>query len=532
MPVPSAQRPVTSCIMSLSAPLRLFLILLALVVTAPSPSPAGTLRASLSDDLATIDPFVFPGQITAGVLRQVYEGFTAMDAEGNAVPALATAWETPDGGRTWRFSLRRGVRFHSGRAFTASDVLWTWEQHLTRKPQPGYSAFYLRGVEGAAALRRGAAGSLSGVTIPDPHTLVVRLTEPDALFPLYPFLFVDRGLEAEFGPAWPEHASGGTGPFRLRSWRRGESVRLEAHAGYWGGGPAVDGVRLSVLPDPNTLLARYDAGDLDVAPLPENLVRTAVRLPRNDGQLRAFPRAQVRSLSLNPERYPPFRDRRVREAVGLALDRAATVDGLHAGQAVLTDGFVTPGLGGYHPDRTAPAPADPARAKALLAEAGHAGGRGLPPLQIAGAPNVREEATYAAAQLAAALGIPVGVRILERGAYVAAINEGREALFFNGWTADYPDPMDQLASQWHSASPTNRSRWRNPSFDRLVDRARGLADPAARHDLYRAAERLLKDEAAAVPLPVPRYVALVRPGVTGVVIRPDGTPDFRAARLP
>ena len=142
------------------------------------------MRASLSDELRTVDPLVFPGLITSGVLRQVYEGFTTIDTAGNAVPALATGWETPDGGSTWRITLRPGVHFHSGREFTAADVLWTWERHLTRKPQPGYSAFYLRGIEGAAALQQGTAASLSGVAIPDPHTLVVRLIEPDALFPL------------------------------------------------------------------------------------------------------------------------------------------------------------------------------------------------------------------------------------------------------------------------------------------------------------------------------------------------------------
>ena len=518
--------------MPLLAALRLLLTVLAIAAGGALPATAGTLRASLSDDLTTIDPFVFPGLVSSGVLRQVYEGFTAIDATGNAVPALATRWETPDGGRTWRFALRPDVRFHSGRPFTAADVLWTWEHHLTRKPQPGYSAFYLRGIEGAAALQQGTATALSGVAIPDPHTLVVRLTEPDALFPLYPFLFVDRGMEAEFGPAWPERASGGTGPFRLASWRHGESVRLEAHAGYWGGAPAVDAVSLAVLPDTNTLLARYDAGQLDVAMLPENAVRTVVRQPRYDRQIAAFARAQVRYLALNQDQYPPFRDRRVREAVGLALDRAATVKGLHAGRAVLTNGFVTPGLGGYRPDAVPPPPFDPGRAKALLAEAGHADGRGLPPLQIAGGPNVREEATYFAAQLTAVLGIPVGVRIQERAAFVAAINEGHEALFINGWTADFPDPMDQLATQWHSASPTNRSRWHNPDLDRLMERARGLADPDARDALYREAEALLREQAVAIPLAVPQFVALVRPGVTGVIIRPAGTTDFHAARLP
>ncbi|QCN99123.1 ABC transporter substrate-binding protein (plasmid) [Azospirillum argentinense] len=518
--------------MPLIAALRLLLTVLAIAAGGALPATAGTLRASLSDDLTTIDPFVFPGLVTSGVLRQVYEGFTAIDATGNAVPALATHWETPDGGRTWRFALRPDVRFHSGRPFTAADVLWTWEHHLTRKPQPGYSAFYLRGIEGAAALQQGTATALSGVAIPDPHTLVVRLTEPDALFPLYPFLFVDRGMEAEFGPAWPEQASGGTGPFRLASWRHGESVRLEAHAGYWGGAPAVDAVSLAVLPDTNTLLARYDAGQLDVALLPENAVRTVVRQPRYDGQIAAFARAQVRYLALNQDLYPPFRDRRVREAFGLALDRVATVNGLHAGRAALTNGFVTPGLGGYRPDAVPLPPFDPGRAKTLLAEAGHAGGRGLPPLQIAGGPNVREEATYFAAQLTAVLGIPVGVSIQERAAFVAAINEGREALFINGWTADFPDPMDQLATQWHSASPTNRTHWRNPDFDRLMERARVLADPDARDALYRDAEALLREQAVAIPLAVPQFVTLVRPGVTGVVIRPDGTTDFHATRLP
>lgn len=521
--------------MPLPAVLRLLLTVLAIaagVAGAAFPATAGTLRASLSDDLTTIDPFVFPGLVSSGVLRQVYEGFTAIDDAGNAVPALATRWESPDGGRTWRFTLRPDVRFHSGRPFTAADVLWTWEHHLTRKPQPGYSTFYLRGVEGAAALQQGTAASLAGVEIPDPYTLVVRLTEPDALFPLYPFLFVDRGMEAEFGPAWHERASGGTGPFRLVSWQHGESVRLEAHAGYWGGAPAVEAVSLTVLPDTNTLLARYDAGELDVAPLPDNAVRTVVRQPRYDGQIAAFARAQVRYLALNQDLYPPFRDRRVREAVGLALDRVATVNGLHAGRALLTNGFVTPGLGGYRPDAVPLPPTDPKRAKALLAEAGHPGGRGLPPLQIAGGPNVRDEATYFAAQLTAVLGIPVGVRILERAAFVAAINEGHEALFINGWTADFPDPMDQLATQWHSASPTNRIHWHNPDFDRLMERARGLADPDARNALYRDAETLLREQAVAVPLPTPQFVALVRPGVTGVVIRPDGTTDYHSARLP
>ena len=140
--------------------------------------------------------------------------------------------------------------------------------------------------------------------------------------------------------------------------------------------------------------------------------------------------------------------------------------------------------------------------------------------------------SFHAARLTAVLGIPVGVRILERAAFIAAINGGSEPLFFSGWTADYSDPLDQLATQWHGASPTNRSRWHDPAFDALLDRARGIADPDERHALYREGERRLSEAEAGVPLPVPQFVALVRPGVTGVVILPNGVVDFHAVRLP
>ena len=117
-------------------------------------------------------------------------------------------------------------------------------------------------------------------------------------------------------------------------------------------------------------------------------------------------------------------------------------------------------------------------------------------------------------------------------AAITAANEGRLPFFISGWTADYPDAMSILSPVWSGTSPFNRSRWRNAAFDRLLDQAKTTPEPEGRHRLYQEAERVLMADRAMVPLPVPKVVALVRPGVSGVHILPMGTLDFRDAVLP
>jgi ABC-type transport system substrate-binding protein len=489
-------------------------------------------RTNLNDDLQTIDPFSFTGLITYNLLSQVYQGFTALSPDGRVVPALATSWHTPDGGWTWRIVLRSGVRFHSGREFTAEDVRWTFVQLLKKRPQPSLGAFELRQVVGAQDVEDGRTEALAGVTVIDRYTVDVHFTAPDAVFPLVPFFFVDSGIVAQYGPDWVGHGSAGTGPFRLVSWRRNQDVVLAAHRDYWGGAPSVDGVRFSVIPHAETLLARYNSGALDFVVIPELVARSILNDHRYDAQRLTFPRSQIRYIGMNQALYPPFRDIRVREAVGLALDRDSIVTGLYRGAATRMDGVIPSDLGGYRAGNVAPVPYDPAQAKRLLAEAGYGEGHPPPPLELVGTDNVRDEVTVYAGQLSAVLGISVGVLILERGAQITAANQGQLPFFVSGWTADYPDALTVLRPVWYGASPFNRSRWHNPGFDRLIDEAETVSDPNQRHLLCQEAERVLISDRAVVPLPVPMSVALARPGVTGVHVLPMGMLDLRDSVLP
>ena len=195
------------------------------------------LRTNLRADPAMVDPVTYSELVAGDVMKNLYEGFTEIDKDGNVVPALAVRWEANPDNKGFRFHLRKGVKFHSGREFTAKDVKWTFEQILLPGNKGGLTLAYLKVLEGAQEIQEGKATQLSGVKVVDPYTVEVRFTKPDVLFPIYPFQFMDSGIVAQHGADWPTKVSAGTGPFKFVHWKRGQEVRLAAHKDYWGGAP-------------------------------------------------------------------------------------------------------------------------------------------------------------------------------------------------------------------------------------------------------------------------------------------------------
>ena len=209
-----------------------------LAVAAPVPGDAKTLRTNLRADPAMVDPVTYSELVAGDVMKNLYEGFTEIDKDGNVVPALATRWEASADNKGFRFFLRKGVKFHSGREFTAKDVKWTFEQILLPGNKGGLTLTYLKVLEGAQEILDGKTTQLSGVKVVDPYTVEVRFTKPDVLFPIYPFQFMDSGIVAQHGADWHTKVWAGTGPFKFVHWKRGQEVRLAAHKDYWDKAPA------------------------------------------------------------------------------------------------------------------------------------------------------------------------------------------------------------------------------------------------------------------------------------------------------
>jgi peptide/nickel transport system substrate-binding protein len=491
---------------------------------------AKTLRINIEADPAQIDPITYSELNSYQVLEQIYEGLTAITPDGRAVPALALSWAPLPSGYGYRFKLREGVKFHSGRPFTARDVKYTFEQLLKPGQQGGLAAQFLVNIVGAAEMKAGKASELAGVNIVDDHTIDVAFTKPDALFPIYQFFIMDSGVVAEQGADWMNKVDAGSGPFSFKQWKRGTEVDLAANPSYWGGAPKIDGVQFLIIPTGDTALSQYDAGELDFVSLPENAYRRALTNPDYKSQLVQVPKAQVRYMGMNQSLYAPFKDKRVREAISLSLDRDAMVKGLYGGAAFSLNGQTVPGIPGYNADMP-PLKYDPERANALLAQAGYPGGKGMPPIEIQCTPPFKDEITYYANQLGKVLGMQVAPKVVERATFIKAMNAGEVAFFPWGWTADYPDAMTFLGEMWYGKSPFNRARWSNTDYDKLIDQAQTETDEAKRFALYRQAEKILMDDWATAPLPATVNIALRKPNVKNVTVTPLGYSIFQNAEI-
>jgi peptide/nickel transport system substrate-binding protein len=488
---------------------------------APAPADAKTLRINVTGDPGMVDPITYSELVAGRVLDNVYEAFTDVTAEGKIVPALAESWEPLAGENGFRFKLRQGVNFHSGRPFTARDAKYTFETLLRPESKGGLNARYLNNVVGATEFKEGKATELSGVTIVDDHTLEVRFTKPEVLFPIYPIYIMDSGIIAEHGDDWMFKASGGTGPFKFVEWRRGVDISIVANPDYWGGAPKLEGIRFVIVPNPDTALSQYEAGELDFLDVQEANLRRVLNDPRYEDQVQSVPRAQSRYLGMNGDVYEPFKDPRVRHAVSLTLNREAMIKGLYEGAAFPLNGITTPGVAGYSPDLP-PLEYNPEKAKQLLAEAGYPNGEGMPPVDVTCTAPYTAEITYYANELNRTLGMTVNVNVMERASFIRSLNAGEIALFPWGWTSGYPDAAYYLEQMWHSKSAFNRGRWRNAEYDALIEKAMATVDDAERFKLYHEAEKVFVADMGAAPLPMTAAVALVKPNVKNARITPFG----------
>src|SRR4051812_24951824 len=169
-------------------------VLLALALAAAPAASAKTFRLNVVADPAQMDPITVSELVAGRILRNVYEGFTTTDDAGNNIPALAESWEPLNPGPGFRFHLRPGVTFHTGRPFTARDVKYSLEELLRPGSKGGRADPYLACVQGRAECKDGKASALSGVRVGDDLTIVIFLFKRDVLFPIYPFAFMDNGV--------------------------------------------------------------------------------------------------------------------------------------------------------------------------------------------------------------------------------------------------------------------------------------------------------------------------------------------------
>ena len=433
-------------------------------------------RVAIHSAPLSFDPHLQNEIITSSVLANLYDGLTEFDEESQIRPALAAEWRNPDE-RTWVFRLRPGVRFHDGRSLTAEDVVFSLGR---ARNHPGTGlASYLVEVEAVRAL--------------DPLTVEIRTRRPFAalLAKLSPVQIVPSGApETITAPV-------GTGSYRLLRYEEGKSIELVPAPTDWRGPAGLGPLTFVVEREPRRRLEMLLAGEIDIA---AGLSEDALRTLRDSGCCRAAvrPGSIVEYMHLAAIE-PRFRDRRVRQAIDLAIDRTAYVAGAHHGLGKPVGQLVVPGIFGYAADLKATT-RDVAGSRRLLAEAGYPDGFDI----------VLEHRSGRRGDLIAAQLAEVGIRVTPKVSLWpelhSRLRRGEVGFYLGGVVAQTGEASDVLDGFVHTRDEvrgygiTNHSRYTNTRADALIEEASSSLALTRRRELLQEAMRVVMGDLEYIPI--------------------------------
>ena len=467
-----------------------------LAMAGNGPVTAQSLRVGLGAPATSLDPHFHNNGPNNALTMHLFDRLVERDAMARPQPALAEAWSqiSPT---EWEFRLRKGVSWHDGQAFTADDVVFSFERAPHVPNSPGGFGAFLRAIE--------------RVEVVDAHTLRLHTRQPHPLLPidLGSVSIIPRHAAANAGTE--DYNSGkaviGTGPYRLGEYRAGTSATLLRNGGYWGGAEPWEKVEYRFLPNDGGRTAALLAGDVDLI---DQIPFTDLARLKQDPKLIVTEIASLRTMFLAPVysiggNHPqitdhagrplpenPFHDLRVRQALSMAIQRDALAERVMQGAAAPTGQWLPEGAFGYNP-AVRPTPYDPEAAKALLAEAGYPGGFRV----TITTPNDRwpndARLSQAVAQMWTRIGVRTAVDAMPYAAFVPRRTRQEFPLQMAAWgssTGEAINYLTSIAGTYDRAKLTgaaNMWRYSDPRLDAMTAHASATLDDGEREALLREA---------------------------------------------
>lgn len=488
----------------------------------------GVLRIAQSGVPEGFDPALLIDNRNIELAQNMYDGLVDVNASMKLVPALAKSWKVSKDGTLYTFSLRPGLTFQNGDPVTAADFVYTYNRSLSPKTASPTS-FFLSDIKGSDKVLAGKAKS-AAIRAIGKYTFQVKLSHPAGYFlslaSRWPAWVVDRKLVEKYGKNWASPPNvAGTGAYRLTEAIGDTKFVFTANPNYFRGRPRIQRVEVNAIPNSTAALARYQAGELDAI---VGLSAASVLKINSDPTLKKefHGRPLLRTIWLGFQNdKAPFNDVRVRQAFNYAIDKQAMIKIALAGQATPAVGWLPPGLPGSINGTTKGYTFDPTKAKALLAAAGFADGKGFPSIDLVynlATGQYPEVYEFIQGQLQQNLGIKVGLKQMPANAFNAAMKDkGQRPLFWSySFGLDYPDAQEQTTYLGITGAPYNFENYSNPRYDSLIKRANETTNQATRATLYRQSELLRLKDAAIVPLYYPNETWIAKPYVKNFEITP------------
>jgi peptide/nickel transport system substrate-binding protein len=468
-------------------------------------APPGAIVVGVRTGPNNLDPRFANDEASARVAQLMFNTLMDIGDDLRPAPMLAEQLDNPDP-LTYRVTLRRGVKFHDGHDMTARDVVFTYGQML----DPSFVSPFT-----------GAFRVMSSVSALDDYHVEFKLKEPFAAFPNQlagPPAIIPAGA----GPEFSQHPIG-TGPYTFVRYAVDDQVVLAPFPDYFNGPPKNAGIVIRVLPDDTMRGLELKKGSIDlvVNDLPPDIVH---QFEGKDFLVATSPGLDYSYLGINML-DPVLKDRRVRQAIGYAIDRHAIVEYLRRGLARPATGLIPSQAWAYEPD-IFQFRYDPNRSRELLDDAGHKDPDGDGPLprlrlsiKVSNAEETRLQATVIQQQLRD-VGIDLDVRSYEFATMYADVLKGNFQMYSLQWVGAAMVDPDILRRVFHStqAPPVgfNRGHYSNPEVDRLLDQASTALTEAERKKYYGVAQKIIAEDAPYISLWNRTNVAVARPAISGL----------------
>jgi peptide/nickel transport system substrate-binding protein len=460
---------------------RIAAAILALALAGPAwAQPKDSLVVDLPGDVATMDPQIQWDTDSYTVYRNIFDNLLTRDVSGKIVPQVATAWHYTND-TTIVFDIRSDILFHDGTKLTPEDVVFS----VKRITNPTFKSPQL------SQFDQIVSAEVSG---PSQVTLHTKSPYPALLAQLVKLSIIPKAYVEKVGDTAFNQQVIGSGPFKLKSWQRGVQTNLEANETYWRGKPFFKTVTFRAVPDPATRIADLRTGRADIT---RGLTPDDAVAMKNERALKVSPVAteRVAYLFVNAL-YGPTKDKRVRQAIAMAIDRDTLINALQQGYAKPVNVVLTPANVGYVSDVKG-WPFDPAKAKALIKEAGAEGAT----IQFLTSPAYDRRLNEAVQQMLDDVGLKMTITVVDQPTYLRrrlGTPEDAGSMSQGRWSCACQDADGVIFPLFRSGSVW--SKFNNPEFDAEVDAARATLDEAKRMVHYRRAFEILRDEVPGIGL--------------------------------
>jgi dipeptide transport system substrate-binding protein len=519
---------------------------LAAIAGTPSAASAKTLVYCSEGSPENFTPALNTTGTSFDAARPVYDKLTEFTRGSTQVePGLAESWTVSPDAKVFTFKLRKGVKFHSGvngfkptRDFNADDVLFSFERqwkddHPYAKISGGkYDYFADMGLKDDVVSIEKVDAMTVKITLKKANvTMLANLAMDFASIHSaeYADFLAKAGKKEQF-----DQQPVGTGPFSFVMYQKDAVIRYKANPGYWGEKAMVDDLVYAITPDPTARYSKLKAGECHfvIAPRPADLPEM-----QKDASLKVInqPGLNIAYWAFNTQKAP-FDKKEVRQALSMAIDKAAIIKDVYLGAGQGAKNLIPPTLWSYN-NNVKEYPFDAAKAKDMLAKAGVKTPLEIDlwymPVQRPYNPNAKRIAEMMQADLAK-VGVNAKLVTYEWGEYRKRMQQGEHITGMLGWTGDNGDPDNFFFLRGCEAARPggqNLAKWCNKEFDSRLEKARSTADVKERTKLYSEMQQIEHDDAPDFKIAHSVVYEVMRNNVTGYKQSPFGSHQFNGVDL-